>query len=137
VSDPSTLALWVGVLQSAYALCAFISAPYLGALSDRVGRRPILVISLLGSAAGYVLFGIGGAIWVLVVSRMTDGVTAGNAAVIFAYVADVTHPKERAARFGLLGAVGGIGFIAGPALGGLLANFGLATPVFVTAGITL
>lgn len=136
VSDPSVLALWVGILSSAYALCAFFSAPFLGKLSDRVGRRPVLVISLFGSVVGYVLFGIGGAIWVLVLSRVIDGLTAGNTSTIFAYVADVTPPEERASRYGLLGAIGGIGFMVGPALGGLLTNFGLAVPVFFTAGIT-
>lgn len=136
VSNPSILALWVGVLQAVYALCAFVSAPFLGKLSDRVGRRPVLIVSLLGSAVGYVLFGIGGAMWVLALGRVIDGLTAGNIAVLFAYVADVTPPEDRAARFGLLGALQGIGFIAGPALGGLLTHFGLAAPVFVAAGIT-
>lgn len=136
LSNPSVLALWVGALQSVYSLCAFLSAPFLGKLSDRVGRRPILVVSLFGSVVGYVLFGIGGSIWVLALGRVIDGLTAGTSFTIFAYVSDVTPPEERATRFGLLGALGGIGFMVGPTIGGLLTNFGLATPVFVTAGIT-
>ncbi|MDD3564118.1 MAG: MFS transporter [Methanothrix sp.] len=136
VSDPSVVALWVGALGSVFALCTFVSAPFLGALSDRVGRKPVLVVSLFGSVVGYVLFGIGGSILILVVARVIAGLTAGDTAVIFAYIADVTPPEERAARFGLLGALTGIGFMVGPAIGGLLTNFGLSTPFFVTAGIT-
>lgn len=131
----ASLALWVGVLESVYALCAFIAAPFLGSLSDRFGRKPILVISVLGSAIGYLMFGIGGALWVLVVSRIVDGLTAGDMPVMFAYVADITPPDQRAKRYGLLGALGGIGFMMGPAIGGLLAQVSLSAPVFLTAGI--
>lgn len=133
VSDSAALALWVGVLQSVYALCAFVSAPYLGKLSDRVGRKPVLVVSLFSSVAGYVLFGIGGAIWVLIITLVIDGLMAGTKSTVFAYVADVT---PRAAHMVRWGALGGIGFMVGTALGGLLINFGLTAPVFVTAGIT-
>jgi DHA1 family tetracycline resistance protein-like MFS transporter len=130
-----SLALWVGVLESVYALCAFVAAPFLGSFSDRWGRKPILVVSVLGSAAGFVMFGIGGALWVLLVSRIIDGLTAGDMPVMFGYIADITPPEKRAQRYGLLGALSGIGFMIGPALGGMLAQVSLATPVFVTAGI--
>jgi len=133
----SSLALWVGILASVYALCAFVAAPFLGSFSDRFGRKPILVISVFGSALGFVLFGVGGALWVLLVSRIIDGLTAGDMPVMFAYVADITPPEDRARRYGLLGALSGIGFMIGPALGGLLAHINLAAPVFATAAIAV
>ncbi len=133
----TSLALWVGILESVYALCAFLAAPFLGSFSDRFGRKPILVISVLGSAVGYVLFGIGGAVWVLLVSRIIDGLTAGDMPVMFAYLADITPPQDRAKRYGLLGALGGIGTMVGPAIGAFLATFSLSAPVFATAGIAV
>lgn len=132
-----SLALWVGILESVYALCAFIAAPFLGSFSDRFGRKPILVISVLGSAVGFVMFGIGGALWVLLVSRIIDGLTAGDMPVMFAYIADITAPEDRAKRYGLLGALGGIGFMVGPAIGAFLATISLSAPVFATAAIAL
>jgi DHA1 family tetracycline resistance protein-like MFS transporter len=137
VHGTKDIGLWVGVLVTVFAACAFFSAPVLGALSDRIGRKPVLVVSLLGSAVGYVLFGIAGGLWVLVLSRVIDGVTAGDRPVAMAYLADITPPEERAAQFGLVGAVGGVGFMVGPAVGGLLTHFGLAAPVFVAAAITV
>ena len=133
----SSLALWVGILASVYALCAFVAAPFLGSFSDRFGRKPVLVISVFGSALGFVLFGVGGALWVLLVSRIIDGLTAGDMPVMFAYVADITPPEDRARRYGLLGALSGIGFMIGPALGGLLAHIDVAAPVFATAAIAV
>lgn len=135
--DPAAVALWVGVLASAYSLCALIAAPALGALSDRVGRRPVLLISLVGSAVGFVVFGIGGAMWVLLLGRVIDGLTGGNSSTIMAYLADVTPPEDRAKRFGFTGAIMGVGFLLGPAIGGVLASFGLSAPVFVAAAICL
>ena len=137
VSSPGAVAVWVGILTSAYALCAFLSAPALGALSDRIGRKPVLVVSVLGSAVGFVVFGIGGALWVLLLGRVIDGLTGGNISTIYAYLADITPPQDRASRFGLAGAISGVGFMVGPAIGGLLANFGLSTPVFAAAGVAL
>jgi DHA1 family tetracycline resistance protein-like MFS transporter len=137
VSSPAAVAVWVGVLTSSYALCAFLASPALGALSDRVGRKPVLIVSVLGSAVGFVVFGIGGAIWVLLLGRIIDGLTGGNISTIYAYLADITPPQDRASRFGLAGAIGGAGFMIGPAIGGLLAVFGLAVPVFVAAGVAL
>lgn len=133
--NDTNLALWVGVLESVYALCAFVAAPVLGVLSDRFGRKPVLVISVFGSAIGYLMFGIGGAIWVLLISRIVDGLTAGDMPVLFAYVADITEPEERAKRYGLLGALSGVGFMLGPAIGGLLAQVNVNAPVFATAAV--
>src|SRR5215470_735326 len=95
ISDQHTLATVVGWLVTAYALCQFIAAPGLGLLSDRYGRRPLLLICLLGSAVGYVLFGLGGALWVLFLGRIIDGITGRNFSILSAYVADITAPEER------------------------------------------
>src|SRR5690349_21531645 len=89
VRDQSNLAIVVGWLASVYAICQFIAAPGLGALSDRYGRRPILLICLLGSALGYALFGLGGALWVLFLGRVIDGMTGGNFSILSAYIADI------------------------------------------------
>ncbi len=137
VADPGHLAIWVGVLESVNALCAFLVAPLFGALSDRFGRRPVIIIATLGAAVGFATFGIGGSVWVLLAGRIIQGITAGDMPALFAYAADITPPAQRAARFGLLGALNGIGFMIGPAIGGLLAAVHVDLPVFVTAGIAL
>ena len=134
--DPS-LAVWVGVLEGVNALCAFLAAPLLGGLSDRVGRRPIIIVASFGAVAGYLVFGIGGALWVLLLGRVLQGITAGDMPALFAYAADITPAKDRAKRFGLLGALNGIGFMVGPALGGLLAAVDVRLPVFATAAVAL
>lgn len=125
----------MSALISVFAACTFFAAPVFGALSDRYGRKSILIISLLGSVIGYVLFGIGGALWVLFVGRIIDGLTAGNITTLFAYIADSTEPNERAKWFGYVGAVMGIGKIGGPALGGLLGSISLSLPFYVTAAL--
>jgi len=132
-SDATT----VGLLTVIYAAAQFIAAPILGLISDRVGRRPVLLICLLGSAIGYFIFGIGGALWVLFLSRLIDGITGGNLSVATAYVADVTPPEKRAQNFALIGAAFGFGFMLGPALGGMLGNISLALPAFVAGGLSL
>jgi MFS transporter, DHA1 family, tetracycline resistance protein len=134
---PEQVGLYVGVIVSAFAACAFCAAPVLGALSDRYGRRPILMLSLFGSAIGYLIFGIGGALWVLFAGRMIDGLTAGNVSTIYAYVADTVAPAERGRIYGLLGAVGGFGFMLGPVAGGLLGSTFPAAPLFFAAALTL
>jgi DHA1 family tetracycline resistance protein-like MFS transporter len=106
-------------------------------LSDRFGRRPILFICLLGSAAGYLLFGLGGALWMLFLGRIIDGLTGGNFGVLFSYIADITEPEERGKYFGLVGALSGIGFILGPAIGGLLAAINYTLPFLVATGVIL
>lgn len=127
----------MSALLSVFALCTFFAAPVLGALSDRYGRKIILIISLLGSVAGYVLFGVGGALWVLFLGRIIDGFTAGNITALFAYVSDSTEPGERIKWFGYIGSMMGIGKLGGPALGGLLGSISLALPFYVTAGLIL
>jgi MFS transporter, DHA1 family, tetracycline resistance protein len=123
----------MSALMSVFAACSFFAAPVFGALSDRYGRKNILLISLLGSVIGYVLFGIGGALWILFLGRIIDGLTAGNISILFAYISDSTEPKERSKWFGYIGSVMGIGKIGGPALGGLLGGISLAFPFYITA----
>lgn len=130
-------AMMVTLLTSVYALCVFFAAPGLGALSDKYGRRPILLICLLGSSIGYLIFGIGGALWVLFIGRIIDGITGGNISTIFAYFSDITTEKNRTKYFGWISAIAGIGTILGPTLGGFLAKFGYAVPLYFGALITL
>jgi MFS transporter, DHA1 family, tetracycline resistance protein len=134
---PERVGLYVGLIVSVFALCAFCAAPVLGALSDRYGRRPILMLSLLGSAVGYFIFGLGGALWILFAGRMIDGLTAGNVSTIYAYVADTFAPAERGRIYGLLGAIGGLGFMLGPVAGGILGAIFPAAPLFAAAALTL
>jgi DHA1 family tetracycline resistance protein-like MFS transporter len=137
VSDPGDQALVVALLTSVYAVCVFFAAPGLGALSDRYGRRPLLLVCLLGSAVGYAVFGMGGALWVLFAGRIIEGITGGSISTIFAYFADITPRDQRTKYFGWVSAVSGVGVAIGPVLGGLLAKFGYAVPMYFGALITL
>ncbi len=125
-----------GLLVASYAVAQLIGAPVLGRLSDRYGRRPILLASVLGTFVGFLLLGFAGALWMLFASRIVDGLTGGNLSIAQAYITDVTSPKERAKGLGMIGAAFGLGFIIGPAAGGLLSQWGYAVPAFVAAGIS-
>lgn len=131
------IAWWVSLILALYSLCSFVAAPVLGALSDRFGRRPVMLFSLCGSALGFVVFGVGGALWVLVLGRVIEGLTAGSIAALYAYVADTHAPAERGPAFGLLGAAGGLGFMVGPVLGGALGQVSLAAPLYGAAALAL
>ncbi len=109
-----------GLLMASFSIMQFIFAPILGRLSDRIGRRPVLLVSLIGSAVGYVLFGIAGSIAMLFASRIIDGISGGNISTAQAVIADITAPEDRAKGMGLIGAAFGLGFILGPAIGALL-----------------
>ncbi|PGD98202.1 MFS transporter [Bacillus wiedmannii] len=137
ISSPEEQALVVTLLTSVYAVCVFFSAPALGVLSDKYGRRPLLLICLFGSAIGYLVFGVGGALWVLFAGRIIEGITGGSISTIFAYFADIIPPKQRTKYFGWVSAVVGAGTIIGPTLGGLLANFGHSVPLYFGTFITL
>lgn len=137
VPQISQQAAMIGLLGAAYAFLSFFSAPVLGALSDAYGRRPVLILSLLGSALGYVVFGIGGSLWVLFAGRIIDGLCAGGMGALFGYVADTTSEEERGKVFGQIGATVGAGFIVGPALGGLASHISLSAPMFLAAGVCL
>ncbi|MDR6884983.1 MFS transporter [Bacillus sp. 3255] len=137
ISNPEAQAIVVTLLTSVYAVCVFAAAPALGALSDRYGRRPLLLICLLGSAIGYLVFGLGGALWVLFAGRIIEGITGGSISTIFAYFADIIPPEQRTKYFGWASAVVGAGTVIGPTLGGLLAKFGNSTPMYVGAIITI
>lgn len=129
-------AFYITLLMSVYALAAFLSAPILGSLSDHFGRRPILIISLLGSSIGYLIFGLGNSIWMLFLGRIIEGLTAGEISTLYAYFADITEPNERTKVFGWMGALVGIGTTLGPIIGGLLAELGNSVPIFIGALFT-
>ncbi|GAA4846819.1 tetracycline resistance MFS efflux pump [Paenibacillus vulneris] len=135
--NPGDQAVVVTLLTSVYVVCVFLAAPGLGALSDRYGRRPLLLISLLGSAIGYFVFGMGGALWVLFAGRIIEGIAGGSISTLFAYFADITPREQRTKYFGWVSAVAGAGSAIGPALGGLIAKFGYSAPMYFGAIITL
>lgn len=137
ISNPKDQAIVVTLLTSVYAACVFFAAPGLGALSDRYGRRPLLLVCLLGSAIGYLVFGIGGALWVLFAGRIIEGITGGSISTIFAYFADITPREQRTKYFGWISAIAGVGAAIGPTVGGLLARFGYSIPMYCGAVITL
>ncbi len=130
-------ATMVTALSGIYAAMQFLAAPALGKISDRVGRRPVLLFSILGSAVGYFIFGVGGALWVLFLSRIIDGISGGNLSTASAYIADVSTPQERAKNFGLIGLAFGIGFIFGPAIGGITSQISIDAPAYTACILSL
>jgi len=135
--DVQAAAHSVGWLGALYALMQFIFSPVLGSLSDRFGRRPVILASLFGSGIDYLVLAWAPTMGWLYLARIVSGITAANFSAASAYIADVTPPEKRAAGFGMIGAAFGLGFIAGPAIGGLLGEHGLRVPFLVAAGITL
>lgn len=125
-----------GILIASYAVMQLIGAPILGRLSDRFGRRPILLLSVFGTFLGFLLLGFANALWMLFASRIIDGITGGNLSVAQAYISDVTDTKNRSKGLGMIGAAFGLGFIIGPVTGGLLSQWGYAVPAFAAATIS-
>jgi DHA1 family tetracycline resistance protein-like MFS transporter len=136
-SNVTSAAHIVGWLGSLYALMQFVFAPVLGSLSDRFGRRPVILLSLLGSGLDYLLLAWASTLPWFFVARIISGITAANFSAASAYIADVTPPEKRAAGFGIIGAAFGLGFTFGPLIGGLLGNPNLRLPFIVAACITL
>ena len=128
---------WYGVLAATYAVTQFVFAPLLGALSDRVGRRPVILISLFGLGVDYLIMGFAPTLGWLFVGRLIAGVMGANVTTANAYIADVSKPENRARNFGLIGVAFGLGFIFGPAIGGLLGSIDLRLPFFASAGLAL
>ena len=133
-SDAFTITL----LAASFAAAQFLAAPGLGTLSDRIGRRPVLVLCTFGTAVAFFLFGLANALWVMFLAQIANGITGGLVSTAQAYLADIsTSPQERTKNFGAIGAAAGIGFILGPLVGGTLAAVDLRLPVFLAGGIAL
>src|SRR4249920_69787 len=129
--------LVIGLLFAVFSLCQLVAAPALGDLSDRYGRRPILIFSLAGTVVSFVMLAVAHSVAMLFVARIVDGLSGGNISTARAYVADITEPKDRARAYGIIGAAFGLGFILGPALSGLLARISYTAPIWMAAGLTL
>jgi len=126
----------VGMLVSTYAICQLIAGPPLGHLSDRVGRRPVLLVSQIGTCVGFLILAFAQALWMVFLARIIDGLTAGNLTVAQAYISDVTEPENRAKSFGMIGIAFGLGFLVGPALSGYLAQFNNTYPILAAAALS-
>lgn len=130
-------ALWAGWLGAGYAAMQFVFAPILGNLSDRYGRRPVLLAALLGFGIDYIVMGFAPNIWWLVLGRFFAGMTGASFSAAYAYLADITPPDKRAQSFGTIGMAFGFGFILGPAIGGLLGEWGPRIPFYAAGGLAL
>ena len=126
-----------GAAQLVFAIAQFFAAPVLGALSDRYGRRPVLLLGLVGMAINFFVTALASALWMLLAVRFMGGALCANVAVANAYVADISQPKDRVKNYGLLGAMFGLGFILGPVVGGVLGNIDVRWPFFLAGGLTL
>ncbi len=137
VRQYSDLALAVTMITVIYASGQFFAAPFMGKLGDTFGRRPVLLVSLVGQALGYLIFGLGGALWVLFLGRLIGGITGGNFSTATAYLADISTPQERAKNFTLIGIAWSLGLILGPAAGAMLGEISLNAPVFSAAALSI
>jgi DHA1 family tetracycline resistance protein-like MFS transporter len=130
-ASPST----VGLLFASYSVMQLVFSPILGRLSDKYGRRPILLLSLIGTGLGFLVLGFATTLWMLFAGRIIDGISGGNISTAQAYIADVTTPENRAKGMGLIGAAFGLGFVFGPAIGGILSRWGINVPFLFAAGL--
>jgi MFS family permease len=126
----------VGAVVSIYAFFQLIAGPILGQLSDRFGRRPILLVSQMGTLAGFLILAFSAQLWMVFLSRAIDGATAGNLTTAQAYISDVTKPEERAKAFAIIGVAFGFGFLVGPAISGYLAHYAYQAPIFAAAALS-
>ncbi len=131
-ASPATVGWLIGI----YAACQLISGPLLGRISDRIGRKPLLLVSQAGTCAGFIITAFAPSLWVLFLARAIDGATAGNLSLAQAYISDVTKPEERAKSFGIIGIAFGMGFLIGPAISGFLAQFDYRYPIFAAAALS-
>lgn len=123
----------VGLLFASYSIMQLIFSPILGGLSDKHGRRPVLLLSIIGTGIGFLILGLATTVWMLFIGRILDGITGGNISTAQAYIADITTEENRAKGMGLIGAAFGLGFIFGPAIGGILSHWGIHVPFFFAA----
>lgn len=128
-------ALWGGVMSTVFAVMQFLFGPVIGNLSDRFGRRPVLLISLVVMSLDYLVMAVAGSIWLLLIGRVVGGITAATHSTAGAYMADISAPRDKAANFGLIGAAFGIGFVLGPLIGGLLGEYGTRAPFYAAAAL--
>lgn len=133
--DLSQAAIWGGILSTSFAVMQFLFGPVIGSLSDRYGRRPILLISLLIMGLDYIVLAVAPTIWLLLAGRIVAGIAAATYSTATAFIADITPPEQRGARFGLIGACFGVGFVLGPLIGGLLSTVSLHAPFFAAAAL--
>jgi DHA1 family tetracycline resistance protein-like MFS transporter len=126
----------VGLLVSTYALCQLIAGPILGRWSDHLGRRPLLLVSQLGTFIGFLILAYANALWLIFLSRVIDGLTAGNLSLAQAYISDVTKPEDRAKSFALIGIAFGMGFLIGPGISGFLSQYSYQYPIFAAAALS-
>jgi DHA1 family tetracycline resistance protein-like MFS transporter len=131
-ASPST----VGLLVSVYAVCQLIAGPVLGRLSDQFGRKPLLIVSQIGTLIGFIVLAFANALPIVFLSRIIDGITAGNLSLAQAYISDVTAPEKRAKSFGVIGIAFGMGFLLGPAVSGFLSQYGYRYPIFAAAALS-
>ena len=136
-TDAADHAFWYGVVAFAFGIANFFGAPILGRLSDRYGRRPVLLVGFLGLALNFFATAMAQALWVLVAVRLVGGAFQANAAVAHAYVADISSPEDRARRFGLVGAMFGVGYVLGPVMGGVLGDIDLHLPFYVAGALAV
>ncbi|HET6976741.1 MAG TPA: MFS transporter [Pyrinomonadaceae bacterium] len=126
----------VGLLFASYSIMQLIFSPVLGSLSDKYGRRPVLLFSIIGTGIGFLILGLATTVWMLFLGRILDGITGGNISTAQAYIADITTEENRAKGMGMIGAAFGLGFIFGPAIGGILSHWGIHVPFFFAAALS-
>lgn len=130
-----TAALWGGILATTFAVMQFLFGPILGSLSDRYGRRPVLLISLLVMTVDFLIMALAGSMWLLFLTRVAGGMAAATQSTAAAFIGDISKPEEKSANFGMIGAAFGLGFVLGPVIGGLLGEYGTRAPFYAAAAL--